>query len=43
MFFLFPHTFAKCNFALRASLHCRSMWGYHHIAASQLTGCHPAS
>ncbi|WP_300878351.1 hypothetical protein, partial [uncultured Duncaniella sp.] len=32
---------AKCNFALRASLHFRSMWGYEHIAASRLIGCHP--
>ena len=29
------------NFALRASLRCRSMWGYEHIAAPQLTNCHP--
>ena len=34
---------AKCNSALRASLHCRSMRGYHRIAAAQLTSCHPAS
>ncbi|WP_300878795.1 hypothetical protein, partial [uncultured Duncaniella sp.] len=37
-----PHTFAKCNFALRASLHCRSMRGYDRIAAAQLSNCHPA-
>ncbi|WP_300503221.1 hypothetical protein [uncultured Duncaniella sp.] len=37
-----PHTFAARNFALRASLRCRSIWGYHRIAAAQLIGCHPA-
>ncbi|WP_300503514.1 hypothetical protein [uncultured Duncaniella sp.] len=38
----FPHTFAKCNSALRASLHFRSMRGYQRIAAPQLIGCRPA-
>ena len=33
---------AKCNSALRASLHCRSMRGYDRIAAAQLSNCHPA-
>ena len=33
---------AERNFALRASLRCRSMRGYDCIAASRLIGCHPA-
>ncbi len=37
----YPHTFAARNFALRASLRCRSMRGYHRIAAPQLINCHP--
>ena len=37
-----PHTFAERNFALRASLRFRSMRGYYHIAAAQLSDCHPA-
>ncbi|WP_300886197.1 hypothetical protein [uncultured Duncaniella sp.] len=37
-----PHTFAARNSALRASLRCRSMRGYHRTAASQLSGCLPA-
>ena len=32
----------QCNYALWASLHCRSMRGYHRTAASQLSGCLPA-
>ncbi|WP_302067919.1 hypothetical protein [uncultured Duncaniella sp.] len=37
-----PHLRAR-NSALRASLRCRSMWGYHRTAASQLIGFHPAN
>ena len=33
---------AERNFALRATLRFRSMRGYDHIAAAQLSGCHPA-
>ncbi|WP_300878368.1 hypothetical protein, partial [uncultured Duncaniella sp.] len=37
-----PHTFAARNYALWASLRCRSMRGYDRIAAAQLSNCHPA-